>query len=274
MIEAKVICDSISEGKRITTFTLKFPRYVHSQLMTHRALSKNGRSSRAVPLKKAIKEVIHDPVIPVHFGKDKPGMQAFEELSGIRKFLAKRLWLWSRWPAVIFAYLLGKIGLHKQITSRILEPWEHMIVVCTGTEWDNFYYLRCSEHAHPDIRLLAEKMLEAHNNSVPTNLSASEWHLPFVKPEERHINSNYDLIKFSVARCARVSYLNHDKSNPNPQKDIDLHYRLLKNGHMSAFEHQAYPSIPNQHSGNFIGWTQYRKRLKGECITSFEGLKK
>lgn len=276
MFEAKVICDSISVGrKRITTFSLKYPRYIHSEFMTHRMLSKSASSSRAIPYKKMIKEVIESPAIPIHFGKNKSGMQADEELSGITRYLAEKIWLWARYPAIIFAYILGKLGLHKQITTRILEPWLHMSVVCTATEWDNFYHLRCSKHAHPDFKYLADKMLVAHNASKPKLLKTGQWHLPYVSDKEFEEHEDIDdLLKLSVARCARVSYLNHDKTNPNGKKDIELHNRLLSNGHMSPFEHQASPIRKNLKSGNLSGWKQYRKILKNECVECFAGLKK
>lgn len=275
MFEAKVICDSVSVGgKRITTFLLKYPRYIHSEVMTHRMLSKNASSSRAIPYKKMIGEVLRSPVIPIHFGKNKPGMQADQELSRIGRYLAKNIWLWARFPAIMFAYLLGMLGLHKQITTRILEPWLHINVICTGTEWDNFYHLRCSEHAHPDFRYLAEQMLEAHNNSVPKILRKGQWHLPLVLDEEfEKYEEVRDRIKFSVARCARVSYLNHDKSAPDFKKDTKLHDVLLSNGHMSPFEHQACPTRKNLKSGNLVGWKQYRKTLKNECVNHFNRLK-
>jgi hypothetical protein len=274
MIEVKIICDSISKkDKRITTFVLKYPRYIHSELMTHRMLSRNSSSSRAITPKKFVQQIVCDPVIPIHWGKTQSGMQARKELSTIKKFLARRLWLLARFPAVLFAKLLNMVGLHGQITNRLLEPWAYISVICTSTEWDNFYSLRCDSNAHPDIQDLAEKMLNAHNQSVPKVLDWSQWHLPFILDSDRSY-PNCDLIKFSVARCARVSYLNHDKSKPNPEKDRQLFEKLLANGHMSPFEHQASPSEECIRSGNFIGWNQYRKSLISEHRNNFDRLLK
>ena len=55
-ISAKIIADSYSaiNGKRITTFELVYPRFIHSELMTHRLFSRNAMSSRAVPIQKMI----------------------------------------------------------------------------------------------------------------------------------------------------------------------------------------------------------------------------
>ena len=55
-IEAKIIADStIRQGHRITTFLLTYPRFIHSELMTHRMFSRNSASSRAISLKKCLK---------------------------------------------------------------------------------------------------------------------------------------------------------------------------------------------------------------------------
>lgn len=272
--EAKIISDSISSvGKRITTFVLKYPRYIHSELMTHRAFSKNASSSRAIPMSKIIKQVITDPVIPIHFGANKVGMSANNELTGLRRIVAKYLWLGARWPAALFAYAMKLVGLHKQIGNRILEPWMYIHVVLTGTEFDNFYSLRCDkEHAHPDIYMLAEKMLEAHNNSIP---ELTKVHLPFVLDEEKVMYDGDTLISISAARCCRISYLNHDNSKPNVQKDIELCNTLKGNGHRSPFEHQAFSLQDKEEcSGNFVGWLQYRKTLENENYDNFARLEK
>jgi hypothetical protein len=270
--QATIIADSISiAGKRITTFLLTYPRYIHPEMLTHRAFSKNASSSRAVPVSKLLRQVISDPVIPIHFGANQAGMSAKEELKGWMRWLASSLWLGARWPAVGFVWALNKLGLHKQITNRLLEPWLYITVILTGTEFDNFYWLRCDkEHAHPDIYDLAEKMLAAQNNNAP---KITEVHLPFIKDDEWNQYDADTLIKLSVARCCRVSYLNHDKTEPNLQKDLTLHDSLLKAGHMSPFEHQAAAQT-DEICGNFVGWRQYRKLLAGENRTNYPRLKR
>ena len=51
-ITATIIQDSICNGNRITTFELDYPRFIHSELMTHRQFSRNAASSRAIPIEK------------------------------------------------------------------------------------------------------------------------------------------------------------------------------------------------------------------------------
>lgn len=45
-------------------------------------------------------------------------------------------------------------------------------------------------------------------------------------------------IKINIAKCARLSYNNHD-GEIDYEKDIQLHDRLLDSKHMSPFEHCA-----------------------------------
>src|SRR5574344_280154 len=78
-IEAKIIADSISpQGDRITTYLLTFPRFILSELNTHRMFSKNTASSRAIPFETMVKMVEEDPFIPIAWQKDHKGMQGTE----------------------------------------------------------------------------------------------------------------------------------------------------------------------------------------------------
>jgi hypothetical protein len=157
-----------------------------------------------------------------------------------------------------------KENCHKQIVNRILEPFQWMHVVVTSTEWDNFYELRDHPDAQPEIQVLAKVMRAAHDASTPTQLAEGEWHIPYVSTSEIVEYSVKDCLKFSAARCARVSYLNHDQSSPTPYKDIELHDKLVlsKPAHMSPVEHQAQSRIDDKFYANFRGWKQYRKYLE------------
>lgn len=80
MIKATVIADSVhhATGTRITTFELVYPRFIHSEFMTHRVFNRNASSSRAIPTSKFIEQVRNEPVMPSHWGKNQKGMQADE----------------------------------------------------------------------------------------------------------------------------------------------------------------------------------------------------
>lgn len=275
-IAARVVADSISvNGKRLTTFVLTYPRFIHAELMTHRVFSRNAASSRAIPAKKVRAAVRRDPAVPVFWGKNQAGMSASQEVFGWRLVAVKwlifglglRLMLALNWA-------LEKLGLHKQIANRYLEPWFNITVVVSATNWSNFYHLRNHEKAQPEFRALAESMLEAHNASVPRLLTDGDWHLPFVEESEHEELGTYKAIRVSVARCARVSYLNHEGRRSTYKEDLALFNRLLADEpkHASPAEHQAAPASADTVSGNFTGWVQFRKLLDNENLLHYPGL--
>jgi hypothetical protein len=273
-IEAKVIEDSVYFNKeenkfqRLTTMQLKYHRYVHSEVMTHRVFSRNASSSRAIPVATMLKQVWNDPAMPVHWGQNQAGMQAKAELDGIHYYMAEKLWRGAAKVACIIAYGMNKVGLHKQIANRILEPWQFIHVILSSTEWDNFYALRDHPDAQPEIAELARKMSIAQTFSNPRFLDEGKWHLPYTLRNERDTYDIETLKKISTARCARVSYLTHDGKTPNVENDIKLHDRLVGSVpiHASPTEHVATPSFKAGFSKNFSGYTQYREEVESQIL--------
>lgn len=251
MTTAKIIADSISEaGARITTLELEYNRFLHGQLMTHRMFSRNAQSSRAIPTAKQI-ELIKNVPAP-HFLKNKAGMQASEEFQEWEHHYAVQYWNQARDYAIQQAEAMLDLGVHKQWANRLLEPFSTIKVVVTATEWDNFFELRLHHDAQPEMQQLAQAMKTAMDNSTPVLLRAGEWHLPYITDDDRHYYGTdgglfeewqKELPKISSARCARVSYLNHDKSEPDVKKDLQLFHDLViaKPVHGSPTEHQATP---------------------------------
>ncbi len=75
-ISATIVADSInSQGDRLTSLLITFPRILLSEVNTHRMLSKNTSSSRAIPFNKMVEAVQNDPFIPIAWQKDHKGMQ-------------------------------------------------------------------------------------------------------------------------------------------------------------------------------------------------------
>lgn len=269
----KVIADSIGNiGKkdsRLITLQLRYPRMVHSELMTHRVFSRNASSSRAIPVAKMIEQVRNDPAAPYVWTTNKPGMQG--DIVTDPELIAKydQMWIEAAHQAADNAEVLMKEGLHKQVVNRILEPFLWISVIVTATEWSNFFELRNHPDADPTIKRLAEVMLEAGRNSKSRRLEKGEWHLPYVSQEERQVLPIGTLVKLSAARCARVSYLTHDGLLPNVQKDVELYERLVVSRplHASPIEHQARLKDVFADelglNGNFSPeWTQHRKLLE------------
>lgn len=292
-ISATVIADSISpEGVRITTLELEYPRFIHAELMTHRVFSRNSASSRAIPIKTMLDTIMFNPAMPVHWGKNQAGMQAKEELEQPQKIRAQALWNTAKSAAVKYSDMMHEDGVHKQIANRITEPFQHMKVVVTSTEWNNWDWLRNHPDAQPEIKVLAEKTIEARVNSVPQKLKHGEWHVPYVQTkrhETGHLEyfdetgkqiSAHEAIMISASCSAQTSYR---KSDTSLEKAETIYKRLIESEpcHASPVEHQAsvidfsYSKAGDSNtwpvgithidrdgnfwSGNFRGWVQYRQ---------------
>lgn len=286
MISAKIVADSIGPSNvRITTYVLTYPRFIHAEFMTHRVFSRNASSSRAIPVKKSIQMVIDNPVIPLAFTKNQAGMQGGEALTGDQEAAAVSAWLSARDSAVVQAQALADLEVHKQYANRVLEPFAHITVVATATDFANFFALRCHSMAQPEIHELADQMYAEYQSSKPERLNKGQWHLPFIAETDytetkEWAKANFGgrttraLIMRSVAKCARVSYLNHDGTKATIEQDLELYNRLMGAApiHASPAEHQARALGPQQsklYSGNLRGWTQYRKTVKGENVSEF-----
>ncbi len=282
-VNAKIVADSINpEGCRLTTFILIMPRIILSEFNTHRALSRNSASSRAVPYEKMLARVQENPFIPIKWMKDHSGMQGnefFTEESEID--VLKEEWLKGRDEAVKTSQRLSNLGLTKQIVNRGLETYMWHTVIATGTNWENFFSLRAEGGAEIHIQELAYRMLDAYNESTPKSLSPGQWHIPFgdsfdndrlkelmpeVMPDSVTMyDEELDRLKVQIAtaRCARVSYFNFDGTD-DYSADIKLHDRLAKSGHWSPFEHCAMAMRSCDFIGNFQGFRQYRKNFATE----------
>ena len=312
--KCEIVADSInSNNNRLTTFLITYPRIIHSELMTHRVFSRNSASSRAIPFEKMVKMVEEDPFIPIAWQKDHKGMQGSEYwidddtvtvdegdeyerytkiYSATEHFITE--WLEARDLAIAQSYELNRLGVTKQLCNRLLEPFMWHTVLVTGTEWENFFELRCPRYyfepenlyfksrkdfggkyhecfdsdefvnwteeqwlginqsqAEIHIQKIAEMMWDVYNESIPKELEAGEWHIPFGDKIDYALDkwnflpntielwgkdmSEYG-IKVSTARCARLSYMTFD-GEIDYEKDIKLHDQLLESHHASPFEH-------------------------------------
>jgi len=272
-IEVQIIADSVGEESgRITTFELTYPRIIHSEFMTHRVFSRNAMSSRAVPIKTMIKLVRENMAIPVRFGSNQKGMQdkgeehtgqvlCGRDSEGDELYCSGReAWVKAAEDACLWAERLDGAGYHKQISNRVLEPFQMMKTVMTTTEIKNFLWLRVDADADPTIEVLAILMKEALDNSEPEKLQPGTWHTPYVDhlygfgPEgDANIFEGYcvldensrpvmlteeEALRISASCCGQVSYR---RLNSTKDKALDIYTRLVagKKVHASPFEHQA-----------------------------------
>ncbi len=310
--QATVIAHSISDQEiPLITFQLRYWRPIHAECRTHRVLSqsseqvvaleqeislmddrsmsRNAGSSRARPSKAIIEQVRNNPWGPLHWGKDRPGMQAHEQIQHVEH--AKDRWRWAAKDAANAALGLLDLGLHKQVVNRLLEPFTYIDVVMTGTDFANWFALRDHPDADPSIQNLAQVMKEALAASKPAYLNPGQWHLPYITPDdvvlvkefmaEGEVYANLNplplLRKISAARCARVSYKAFDGTVSPIAADLELFNKLVRAElvHASPTEHQATPDFregttgewlnPKMH-GNFRGWIQHRKLIANEYV--------
>jgi hypothetical protein len=315
-ISAKKILHSISPVQiELKTVLARYPRFIHAEELTHRVLSstpdmiieindglmydrnlsRNASSSRAIPVQRLIDDILRDTAMPIHWGKNQKGMQADIELTDYIKnpfandnvlkgslLSPQQMWCEARDHAIAFAQAYDQAGYHKQIVNRLLEPYAHINVLITATDWDNFFELRDHKDAQPEIQALAIAIKEAFADSEPTLLQPGQWHLPFVSEFEQEWLDLETQKKISVARCARTSYLTHEGKHPLIQQDLRLFNDLVgaRPLHASPAEHQATPDHlikgdvwsdvrprhdhwknPDLH-GNFRGWNQNRKSIE------------
>ena len=284
--DAKILADSYSpdNNSRLITVEATFPRFILAELNTHRVFSRNSSSSRAIPTWKILDEVRDNPFIPDVFGSYQPGMVSGNPLNKDSSLYAKKHWLKARDQAMYhamhlvygqqasklwvgfyedFQSLPKKVenGTHKELVNRLLEPFMWQTAIISSTEWDNFFNLRCADNAQPQIRKLAGMIRDAIGESTPQELNQNQWHTPLITPEEDNVLDTENKLLVSAGRCARISYLNHHNDR-KLSDDIKLAKRLLNDGHMSPFEHQARPLNDNDTAlGNFHGWIQQRHVL-------------
>ncbi len=201
--------------------------------MTHRALSKNSASSRAIPWPKMMERISIDPVVPIVWPAEQKGMQGGSEIPPLLQEMAKRIWIQARNAAVMYAEQLHNIGktynqevmrqagvseignipidsrvkmeewndikIHKSIPNRMTEPWMWITIVMIATDWKNLYRLRMHPDAEPHFQELMRHINVAMEGSTPQILDFGSWHTPYFDDAEwpdlvKYISAN-DLTK-------------------------------------------------------------------------------
>lgn len=331
LITANIIADSIDKkSNRITSYILNVPQIIVKELLRHRMFSFSSSSMRAIPFNKVLADIRENMFVPIDFQSHHSGMQGSEYLIGEDAESAKKQWVESGLKACEEAEKLYRLGVTKQLCSRIIEPYGYAKILVTATEWENFFKLRCPKYEYylesygeePEIReyfrsrkdmiakwgdayvkdlyqtrprrcvkefkeehwrdcnasqaeihiqALAESMWNSMNESKPNELKAGEWHIPFGDQIEgikysfkdtsdcdwtlkynRVLDGDSLAITVSTARCARLSYMTFD-GEIDYEKDIKLHDQLLKDRHMSPFEHCARAMSDDEYNSLFKG---------------------
>jgi hypothetical protein len=266
------------EGSRLITLEIELHRFVLPEFNTHRSPSRNFQSSRAVPVKQMIDQVRNNPALPVHWGKNEPGMVANEEVASWDAFgQGQYQWMGAALEAASRAETLNAQGYHKQIVNRLLEPfmWTKGVTTATYKAWQAFFDLRLHKDAQPEIRALAVEMSDAIKDSSIAQLGPDDWHMPYFGDGYWLKDCGIplkDALMISASCCGQVSYRKLDDTLEKAKKIYGMlnlpEYGKYKEDppHFSPTEHQARARNGDfEMSGNFHtedSWMQYRKILE------------
>ncbi|NJK35958.1 MAG: hypothetical protein HC919_14025 [Oscillatoriales cyanobacterium SM2_2_1] len=281
-IDVIVLADSLNQGTgdRLTTFLLpRFPRCLLAELNTHRVLSRNAESSRAIPIAKRIQKIQADPYIPT-FTANQRGMVG-REMDAIATAQASEYWLSAMAAAIAHAEKLSAIDTHKDMANRLLEPFARVPVLVSGSNWDNFFDLRTAENVNPDFREVAITMQDIYQQHSPQSVPAGGVHIPFdphwqidlstgnLTPQSLNLPIRERLM-VSAARCARLSYAQFDGTS-DIAKDRELGHKLMADKHWSPFEHQAIalPRHSKLATANLNGWVSQRTLYEVQTELTF-----
>lgn len=296
-ISARIVADSfyipspdVPEGVRLTTFEITHNRFILAEVNTHKVLSKNSASSRAIPVEKQIKRIVDDIALPVVWPAEQKGMQGGEPLSPAAQEEVELRWMEAAQNSINTVLKMRRIPwaeedddnpdrevetLHKSVVNRLLEPFMHHTAVITGTAWENFFLQRAHKDAQPEFHAVAKLMLEQYRDTKPTQLQVGDWHLPYVNEDDitevfAESGATEDawltLAKISAGRCARTSYLTQNGVR-DLSEDLTLFGRLIDRDsdedprHWSPLEHPATPWPENRQSGK-LGF----KALNGKYV--------
>lgn len=276
--KARVIAKSKSAvtGKIITTIEAEFSRIVLAEFNTHKSLNRNASSSRAIPVPKMIEQARTNPAFPARFGAANKGMQdagehdrpvVFWDANGnLIELSPEEAWRHSANIVADIAEAWHKAGYAKQICNRWIETVQMMKVVITGTEWENFFWLRDHGAADPTIEQLAKVIRKAMDETEAVELQPGEWHVPYYnsgywKPSmvqtiagngeafsvvvDSFGHSLEHALTISSSCCAQVSFRSLDDTIEKAQgvvAKLNLHGEEPDEPvHASPLEHQATP---------------------------------
>ena len=245
MINAELLLHTHSITS-IATFKLTLPRVLDRHILKHRVFSINSQSSRAMSVSRVIEGIEKNPV-RLLAGIAQKGMIASESTEQEREIF-ETLIAEHEQNAIELAKKLSELNCAKEVVNRYLEPFSHVQLIVTATDWDNFFKLRISKGAQSEIRDLAVAMRDALEKSVPVECT---YHFPLIPFEEAFETPIKNLYIISAARCARISYGGRSTTD-----DIELGKRLLSDGHYTPFEHSA-TAAEGRHA-NFTGWQSGR----------------
>ena len=236
MINVKIIKDSLISGDRYITIETFYPRIIHSEVLRHRNISHSVASSRAIPTKRYIQDYV--TFIPTNLRKNEKGMSPSNYFDNNEE---KQIIFNDYFNLMRHVSACGnkwaEMSLAKEQVNRILEPFSYVRDLMTFAYHDveDVFTLRCHQDAQEEIRDLFFLIKKKVDESQPDIRSV---HFPYVDDLAFIDNSVENLLKVSVARCARTSYdSNATDRQSTLEEDINLYDRLIGSKHLSPSEH-------------------------------------
>lgn len=242
-INATIVADSLnSQGDRLTSLLITFPRIILAEVNTHRMLSKNTSSSRAIPFNKMVEAVKNDPFIPIAWQKHHSGMQGTEYITeqSIVDF-KKGVWLMARNKAIQSAeelyYPVRKAksiydieelkgtGVTKQLCNRLLEPfmWTTMLVTGSKEGWDNFFRLRLPIYQFSEFGTIFKSKKEVLQFGDYTHIKNSEIITRKNMTEVEWLQYNKGQAEIHIMTLAESIYDAMNESTPKQLQSGEWH---------------------------------------------------
>ena len=228
MIKTEIVGHSLSpQGDELISVLCTFPRIILAEVNTHRMLSKNTSSSRAIPFEKMVESVQNDPFVPIAWQKDHKGMQGTEYLVDRKHENAVYEWLKARDFAVKQANIMNSDGVTKQLANRLLEPfmWTTMLITGSKEGWDNFFELRCPQYHLENVPTVNEDL--SLNAKTITIVGKSKKEL--LKQIDEIDNDSYTGFKNIINKYSDLDWLQINKG----QAEI----------HMMALAEEIYDAV-------------------------------
>jgi hypothetical protein len=237
-IKAELVAHSKNEqGDELISVLATFPRIILAEVNTHRMLSKNTSSSRAIPFNKMVETIKEDPFIPIAWQKEHKGMQGSEYFTDDKHIsLIQGNWLQARDNAIKIAEgLSGGIykstegvlppvkveeGVTKQLCNRLLEPfmWTTMLITGSKSGWENFFNLRCPQYEYGGLTFKSQK--DCYNNFL-INHPEDLPYLPTTQIEWLKINKGQ--AEIHIMDLAEKIYDAYNESTPKVLKAGEWH---------------------------------------------------
>jgi hypothetical protein len=231
---ARVLADSISpQGVRLLTLEMTYPRIIHAEQMTHRVFSRNSASTRAIPLKNQIINLLDNPFVPEKFGINQPGMQSFRNLEGKKHEEAREIWLQGRDRALttVIELLLGieLAGVILGYESTAQREYVHGDIIREKLP----EILAHIPDSSSEIDLAETSLLNVHKQLAGRGLETYIWHTAVFTGTEwgnyRGLRDHPDA-QGEIATIARLAKEAINTSVPRALKHGEWHLPYVEDG--------------------------------------------